>query len=173
MDIWDLKNHNASGSVFCQSLSVMIELRDVLLLGVGLAGWALAAYQYWRNELTTRPLVVFHHGAFKSGSSSITGTLIVRNRSRCDIVVESLRVNKPNGVRLSFQGSRAVNGIAPILKRRARTLQWRLPAYGSGEFPSKSEWFEIDLANDLAAAFVQLELIIVLSRPIMFSNRLC
>lgn len=110
--------------------------------------------------------------AIKSGASSIGVTLIVRNRSRCDIVVESLRVNEPNLAKLSFQSGRAVNGIVPIVKRRARTLQWRLPAYGSNEFPSKSEWFEIDLVNDPGTAFVELEVIIALSRPIMFSSRL-
>ena len=46
---------------------IVIELKDVLQLGVGLAGWGLAAYQYWRNELTERPFAAFNHAAFKRG----------------------------------------------------------------------------------------------------------
>jgi hypothetical protein len=149
----------------------MIELKDVLQLGLGLTGWGLAGYQYWRNELTRRPLVAFHHGAFKSGASSVSGTLIVRNRSPCDIVVEFLRVTQPDGARLIFLSGRAINGRVPTVKRRARALQWRLPAYGSGEFPSKSDWFEIDLSSDPDTAFAELEVEIALSRPMMFSRR--
>jgi hypothetical protein len=151
--------------------AIVIELKDVLQLGVGLAGWGLAAYQYWRNELTKRPFVAFHHAAFKSGASTIGGTLMVRNRGPSDIVIECLRVTEPDGARLCFQSGPAVHGRVPIVKRRARTLEWRLPGFGSGEFPSKSEWFEIDVANEPAAAFVELEVVIALSRPTMFSRR--
>ena len=59
---------------------IVIELKDVLQLGIGLAGWGLAAYQYWRNEFTKLPFVAFHHGPLKPGASNIGGTLIVRNR---------------------------------------------------------------------------------------------
>ena len=48
--------------------AIVTELKDVLQLGVGLAGWGLAAYQYWRNELTERPFAAFYnHAAFKRG----------------------------------------------------------------------------------------------------------
>lgn len=59
---------------------IVIELKDVLQLNIGLAGWGLAAYQYWRNEFTKLPFVAFHHGPLKPGASNIGGTLIVRNR---------------------------------------------------------------------------------------------
>jgi hypothetical protein len=123
-------------------------------------------------RLTRRPLVLFHHGAFKSDAATDSGSFIVRNRSPCDIVVECLRVNEPSGARLTFQSGRAVKGEVPTVKRRVRTLGWRLPAYGSGEFPFKSDWFEVDLTKQPEAAFVELEIILALSRPMMFSRRL-
>lgn len=150
---------------------IVIELKDVLQLGIGLAGWGLAAYQYWRNEFTKLPFVAFHHGPLKPGASNIGGTLLVRNRCASDIVVECLRVTEPDGARLCFQSGPAVQGRVPTVKRRARTLEWRLPGFGSGELPSKTDWFEIDLARDPAAAFVEIEVVIMFTRRMMFSRR--
>ena len=106
----------------------MIEFKDVLQLGIGFTGWGLAGYQYWRNEFTKFPFVAFHHGPLKPGASSIGGTLIVRNRCPSDILVECLRVTEPDGARLCFQSGPAAQGRAPTVKRRARTLEWRLQA---------------------------------------------
>jgi len=149
----------------------VIEFKDVLQLGVGLTGWGVAGYQYWRNEFTKFPFVAFHHGPLKPGASSIGGTLIVRNRCPSDILVECLRVTEPDGARLCFQSGPAVQGRVPTVKRRARTLDWRLPGFGSGDFPSKSDWFEIDLARDPAAALVEIEVVILFTRRMMFSRR--
>jgi hypothetical protein len=124
-----------------------------------------------RNEFTKLPFVAFHHGPLKPGASSIGGTLIVRNRCPSDILVECLRVTEPDGARLCFQSGPAVQGRVPTVKRRARTLEWRLPGFGSGEFPSKTDWFEIDLARDPAAAFVEIEVVIMFTRRMMFSRR--
>jgi hypothetical protein len=148
----------------------VIEFKDVLQLGIGLTGWGLAAYQYWRNEFTKLPFVAFHHGALRAGASTIGGTLIVRNRAPSDILVECLRVTEPDGARLCFHSGPAVQGRVPTVKRRVRTLEWRLPGFGSGEFPSKSAWFEIDLARDPAAAYVEIEVVILFSRRMMFSR---
>ena len=150
---------------------IVIELKDVLQLGIGLAGWGLAAYQYWRNEFTKFPFVAFHHGPLKPGASNIGGTLLVRNRCASDIVVECLRVTEPDGARLCFQSGPAVQGRVPTVTRSARTLEWRLPGFGSGELPSKTDWFEIDLARDPAAAFVEIEVVIMFTRRMMFSRR--
>jgi hypothetical protein len=57
------------------------------------------------------------------------------------------------------------------VKRRARTLDWRLPGFGSGDFPSKSDWFEIDLARDPAATLVEIEVVILFTRRMMFLRR--
>jgi hypothetical protein len=87
-----------------------------------------------------------------------------------DIVVECLHVTEPDGARLCFQSGPAVQGRVPTVKRRARTLEWRLPGFGSG-VPSKTDWFEIDLARDPTAAFVEIEVVIMFTRRMMFSRR--
>ena len=63
-----------------------------------------------------------------------------------------------------------MQGRVPTVKRRARTLEWRLPGFGSG-VPSKTDWFEIDLARDPTAAFVEIEVVIMFTRRMMFSRR--
>ena len=91
-------------------------------------------------------------------------------QSMSDIVVECLHVTEPDGARLCFQRWARSARRVPTVKRRARTLEWRLPGFGSG-VPSKTDWFEIDLARDPAAAFVEIEVVIMFTRRMMFSRR--
>lgn len=73
------------------------------------------------------------------------------------------------GTALFSEWARSARRV-PTVKRRARTLEWRLPGFGSG-VPSKTDWFEIDLARDPTAAFVEIEVVIMFTRRMMFSRR--
>jgi hypothetical protein len=54
---------------------IVIELKDVLQLGIGLAGWGWPPINIG-NEFTKLPFVAFHHGPLKPGASNIGGTLL-------------------------------------------------------------------------------------------------
>ena len=62
-----------------------------------------------------------------------------------------------------------MQGRVPTVKRRVRTLEWRLPGFGSG-VPSKTDWFEIDLARDPTAAFVEIEVVTILGNPTRYKE---
>lgn len=157
----------------------MIEFKDIVQSGIALAGWALAVYQYVRNERQKLPLVVVQSTGFKRGDTQCGGTVIARNRGPWDVHVETMRVISPAGAMMVIPGAggrRADGSIGPhsMGRDRLRRLDFRLPAYAAGEFPSKSRWFAIEFPEPAGPSFacVDLEFAIELSRCTWSSKRL-
>jgi hypothetical protein len=117
-----------------------MEIRDIVQLAFAAAGWGLAAFQYWRNELTKRPLVLMEIGGVV-GDPMIGIT--IRNRGPTDIYVHRLVIISPEGmVAATYERScytMRMQGRSPSVKRgRIIDLDIHLKAFASGEFPSRS-----------------------------------
>lgn len=141
-----------------------MELKDVLQLAIGGAGWCLAVWQYWKNDLLRRPLVVIESDGFKLGDTGFGGGIIVRNRAPWDIRAVSMRAVKPAGSLMVIPG--------PAKKTAAvRPLHFKLDAYADGAFPSGSHWFAVEFPAGVSPKVAVIEVEIFSSKPIWFSNR--
>lgn len=152
----------------------MIEAKDVIGWAIGSVGWLLAGYQYWRNELSRRPLIVVDLAPFEANDHRFGGKLYVRNRWPWDIKVEDVTAVAPAGMMLltvvaSFRGA---DGYIHSHKATAsRHLGWHLAAYSSGEFPSGWAWFGVELPAGKLPSSVKIEVTMTLSRSASFSRR--
>jgi hypothetical protein len=148
----------------------MVDLKDIVQLAIGAAGWALAALQYWRNELTKRPLLTLE--AERAGDGRVGARLTIRNRGPWDVFAKTLRVIEPDGAELVVYEPRW--GSRPAQEKfRGRELKLavHLDAFGSGEFPSRSfrVWIEKVPSSCEEVVFV---MDISLSRATASSKRL-
>jgi hypothetical protein len=157
-------------------MTAVIEIKDAVQVGVTFGGWGLALYLYVRNEWTKRPLVSVNFRRFKAGDKRLVGVLTVRNRGPWNIRVETLKVVGPTDATIAVpkphrSGARA-NGDDPDAPSQLEMLAWPLRAYASGEFPSRSSWFEVNWPAGSKPPFVEVDVVIDVKRPAIFSKRL-
>lgn len=108
---------------------------QVIFSAAGWAGWALAAYQYWRNELTKRPLVLMEADRVKDHSDAVAALIRVRNRSPHDIYIHSFEVMSPADCEAVLRDSSRYGGGQEMARGKAVALPVHLKAFASGEFP--------------------------------------
>jgi hypothetical protein len=150
----------------------MLEIKDIVQLGVGIAGWTLAAYQFWRHELTRRPLVLLE--VYPPERRVIPARLRVRNRSPRDVYVQGVRLLRPKNAVFLLAQERARRSeffIPPVARMREFQLSWRLNAFSSGDFPSKSVVFSIELPEGSTATSIEIAVDISPSRDATRSSR--
>lgn len=133
-----------------------MEIRDVVQLTFAAAGWGLAAFQYWRNELSKRPLVLMEVDG--AGGTTMIGVTI-RNRGPADIYVHRLVIIEPEGaVAAAYDRSSyaiRTKGRAPLMQRGAAIdLDIHLKAFSSGSFPSRSLSLTVEKLDPNASSIV-------------------
>jgi len=108
----------------------MIEFKDVIQTTIAIAGWSLAAFQYWRNELVKRPLVLVEAKRIDPTSAGVLFT--VRNRGPWDVRGRKLDLLAPAHGQFVERDYRMAS--TPLGRNLALTV--RLKAHASGDFPS-------------------------------------
>ena len=153
----------------------MIDVKDAVLIGIAFVGWGLALYLYVRNEWTKRPLVSVNFRRFKPKDMRLVGVLAVRNRGPWNVRVETLKVARPEGATITVPKPHRSRAQATEMETDARSatqvLNWPLRAYASGEFPSRSSWFEVKLPAGSEPSFVDINVVVDVKRPTLISGR--
>ena len=144
----------------------MIEWKDIISWFIGGTGWALAAWQYWRNDLQRRPLVSIVAVDPTASAQTWAFTVNVYNRGPWNVTVTEIEIIQPVSARLVALES-PHDG-----KRHARSGQvnWLLEPYSSGEFPVRGASFDAALPADLRDVVIEVGMVI--NRDTWSSRRL-
>jgi hypothetical protein len=144
----------------------MIEIRELVHDVFTAAGWSLAAWQYWRNELNKRPLIVLEGKRARRAPSTANVAIAVRNRGPWDIFCKQVKLVKPSTAELVFRDKRG----NVEYRGKAAPLSVHLPAAASGSFPSAESQFFIESLSP-SNSQVMLRFTIEESRSRAFSKR--
>ena len=110
----------------------MIEWKAIISWFIGGTGWALAAWQYWRNDLQRRPLVSIVAVDPTASFQTWAFTVNVYNRGPWNVTVTEIEIIQPVSARLV--PSRARTTGSDML---GRVGELALEPYSSGDSGSR------------------------------------